>query len=361
MTLVFLDTETTGLHRARRPWEIAIIRRSGDEHTRLHICVDLADLDLSAAEPAGLAVSGFHRRHPQARPHRTHFPRVYPAADAARLVLDWTARRHRRRRRPRFDLECLSAMLGRQGLSPQWRTPSTSYPGPASGPAGARTPSAITRICPGNVGSSRPGSATATPPSATHAGRSAGTTRSGTVRFPRTPSTPDMGELAADLETSRATLRSIARSCGAISDMRYRVVDALMAQPRPDPVAPPVPQQPFEALMQARNIFGVNVRGGRGGQLPSVLTSSEPADSASPPRDLDHRVQGGPLDVHDVAAVGEHPQPGGGTSRDGGWRPAASTGASGFPPNAAALIVRSADADARIRAHHRVGQQSRHH
>lgn len=120
MTLVFLDTETTGLHRARRPWEIAIIRRSGDEHTRLHICVDLADLDLSAAEPAGLAVSGFHRRHPQARPHRTHFPRVYPAADAARLVLDWTAGATVVGVVPEFDLECLSAMLGRQGLSPQW-------------------------------------------------------------------------------------------------------------------------------------------------------------------------------------------------------------------------------------------------
>ena len=95
-------------------------RRSGDEQTRLHICVDLADLELSAADPAGLAVSGFHRRHPQARPHRTHFPRVYPAADAARLVLDWTAGATVVGVVPEFDLECLSAMLGRQGLSPQW-------------------------------------------------------------------------------------------------------------------------------------------------------------------------------------------------------------------------------------------------
>ena len=120
MTLVFLDTETTGLHRARRPWEIAIIRRSGEEQTRLHICVDLADLELSSADPAGLAVGGFHRRHPQARPHRTHFPRVHPAADAARLVLDWTAGATVVGVVPEFDLECLAAMLGRHDISPDW-------------------------------------------------------------------------------------------------------------------------------------------------------------------------------------------------------------------------------------------------
>ncbi len=39
MTLVFLDTETTGLHRARRPWEIGIIRRNGHDQTKLHVCV----------------------------------------------------------------------------------------------------------------------------------------------------------------------------------------------------------------------------------------------------------------------------------------------------------------------------------
>lgn len=122
MTLVFLDTETTGLHRARRPWEIAIIRRAGDQQTKLHICVDMADLDLVSADPAGLAVSGFHKRHPQARPHRTHFPRVLPAADAARLVLDWTAGATVVGVVPEFDTECLAGMLGRHGLAPAWES-----------------------------------------------------------------------------------------------------------------------------------------------------------------------------------------------------------------------------------------------
>ena len=64
--LVFLDTETTGLHRGRRPWEIAIIRRAWDGQSRLLLCVDIDDLDLSSADPIGLKVSRFHKRQPRA-------------------------------------------------------------------------------------------------------------------------------------------------------------------------------------------------------------------------------------------------------------------------------------------------------
>lgn len=120
-TLVFLDTETTGLHRTRRPWEIAIIRRSEDEQTKLHICVDLADLDLDAAEPAGLAISGFHKRHPQARQRPARFPRVCPAAEAAALVHEWTFDAVIVGVVPVFDTECLTEMLARHGFSPRWQ------------------------------------------------------------------------------------------------------------------------------------------------------------------------------------------------------------------------------------------------
>jgi hypothetical protein len=119
--VVFLDTETTGLHRSRRPWEIALIRRHGDQQTRLHLCVDLEDLDLATADPAGLAISGFHRRHPQARQRPLRFPRVYRAAQAAALVQEWTADATIVGVVPHFDTECLSEMLVRQGLSPHWR------------------------------------------------------------------------------------------------------------------------------------------------------------------------------------------------------------------------------------------------
>ncbi len=119
-TLVFLDTETTGLHRDRRPWEIALIRRDGNEQTKLHLCVDLEDLNLASAEPAGLSISGFHRRHPQARQRPLHIPRVYPAAQAAEMVDQWTADATVVGVVPRFDTECLADMLDRQGLTPRW-------------------------------------------------------------------------------------------------------------------------------------------------------------------------------------------------------------------------------------------------
>ena len=89
--LVFLDTETTGVHRGRRPWEIAIIRRTAHGQSRLLLCVDIDDLDLSYADPIGLKVSGFHNRHPQARLRPKYFPRVYRASEVATIVQQWTA------------------------------------------------------------------------------------------------------------------------------------------------------------------------------------------------------------------------------------------------------------------------------
>ncbi|MBI3216317.1 MAG: hypothetical protein HYZ38_21080 [Mycobacterium sp.] len=119
-TLAFLDTETTGLHRGRRPWEIAILRRSGDAQTRLHLCVDVSDLDLGSANPVSLAIGGFHKRHPQARDRPLYFPRVYRAGAAAALVHEWTADATVVAVVPQFDTECLAELLGRHGLTPRW-------------------------------------------------------------------------------------------------------------------------------------------------------------------------------------------------------------------------------------------------
>jgi DNA polymerase III epsilon subunit-like protein len=119
--LVFLDTETTGLHRGRRPWEIAIIRRDGDGQSRLLLCVDINDLDLSSADPIGLKISGFHKRHPQARLRPRYFPRVYRASEAATIVQQWTAGATIVRVVPRFDTECLADMLARHHLEPAWQ------------------------------------------------------------------------------------------------------------------------------------------------------------------------------------------------------------------------------------------------
>jgi hypothetical protein len=119
--LVFLDTETTGVHRGRRPWEIVIIRRTAHGQSRLLLCVDIDDLDLSYADPIGLKISGFHKRHPQARLQPRYFPRVYRASQAATIVQQWTAGATIVGVVPRFDTECLADMLARQHLEPAWQ------------------------------------------------------------------------------------------------------------------------------------------------------------------------------------------------------------------------------------------------
>jgi len=120
--LVFLDTETTGLHRGRRPWEIAIIRRARDGQSRLLLCLDIDDLDLSTADPIGLKISGFHKRHPQARLRPTYFPRVFRASEAAPIVHSWTAHATIIGVVPKFDTECLADMLARHHLNPSWQS-----------------------------------------------------------------------------------------------------------------------------------------------------------------------------------------------------------------------------------------------
>lgn len=120
MALVFLDTETTGLHREREPWEIAIVRRTAAGQRQLHLCVDVQDLDLAAADPAGLEISGFHKRHPQVRLRPLQFPRVFRAAEAVSLVAEWTAGATIVGVIPQFDTECLARMFLTHGVGPTW-------------------------------------------------------------------------------------------------------------------------------------------------------------------------------------------------------------------------------------------------
>lgn len=118
--LVFLDTETTGLHRERQPWEVGIIRRTDDGQRQLHLCVDVQDLDLESADPAGLDISGFHKRHPQVRLRPLQFPRVVRAVEAVALVDEWTAGATIVGVIPQFDAECLTRMFLAHGTSPAW-------------------------------------------------------------------------------------------------------------------------------------------------------------------------------------------------------------------------------------------------
>lgn len=66
LTLVFLDTETTGLRPDRRVWDLALItRRPGEADQEWQRFVGAEDLDLANADPFGLKVGKFYDRHPQ--------------------------------------------------------------------------------------------------------------------------------------------------------------------------------------------------------------------------------------------------------------------------------------------------------
>lgn len=63
--LCFVDTETTGLHAARMPWDVAVIRREPDgTQTEWQAYLDV---DLSEADPFGLRIGRFYERHPLGR------------------------------------------------------------------------------------------------------------------------------------------------------------------------------------------------------------------------------------------------------------------------------------------------------
>jgi hypothetical protein len=83
--LAFIDTETTGLHPERLPWEIAVILRESDGDER-ELLLQIEDVDLSRADPRGLAVSRFFERHFDYNAESTMPCDVVPERRAAQLV-----------------------------------------------------------------------------------------------------------------------------------------------------------------------------------------------------------------------------------------------------------------------------------
>ncbi len=130
--IVFLDTETNGLHADRRPWEIAWIRRDVDG-TETERCIQIADVDNTDAQPQALEVGGFDERWkggPQAvealyastttygmeNPYKD----VYLESEAAHVVYAATRNAIIVGNNPRFDTETLAEMFRRHRLCPRW-------------------------------------------------------------------------------------------------------------------------------------------------------------------------------------------------------------------------------------------------
>lgn len=123
--IVFLDTETTGVHPDRKVWEVAMIRRDGSEQNELTFMVGVEDL--SAADPFGLNVGRFYERHPRGRllsgPGLSSDDGdrgLMSRARAAEYVAQWTHGAHIVGAVPNFDTEVLGALLREHRLLPMW-------------------------------------------------------------------------------------------------------------------------------------------------------------------------------------------------------------------------------------------------
>lgn len=122
--IVFLDTETTGLHPERRVWEVAMIRRDdqGERERRFFV----RNVDLSTADAYSLQVGGFYERHPQYCPPEDRPPKEvldrqllerYPAAQE---IEKWTRGATIVGSVPSFDAEVLAKTLRGCSLTPAW-------------------------------------------------------------------------------------------------------------------------------------------------------------------------------------------------------------------------------------------------
>lgn len=126
--IVFLDTETDGVHPGRKVWEIAMIRR--DQHGERELSM-FVDINLSTADPIGLKVGGFYGRHPfgQYLAGATDSAHVDPWSPegavtpgyAADVVARWTHGAHVASTLvPNFDTKVLANLLREHGVTPAW-------------------------------------------------------------------------------------------------------------------------------------------------------------------------------------------------------------------------------------------------
>lgn len=119
--IVFMDTETTGVHPEREVWEIAMVKRSpgkGEQEIIIHI----DSIDLSKADPFALRINSFYDRY-VGLDNRNVPPNINKATDkfnAARTVENWTRGAHIIGAVPNFDTESLDKLLRQNNFLPAW-------------------------------------------------------------------------------------------------------------------------------------------------------------------------------------------------------------------------------------------------
>jgi hypothetical protein len=117
--IVFIDTETTGVHPERLPWEIAMVRREPDGNEFVNL-LQISPINLSKADPFGLKIGKFYERHVDFGDYNPPFTKIVSENMAANIVEDFTRDAHIIGAVPNFDTETLDPMLRRHGLIPAW-------------------------------------------------------------------------------------------------------------------------------------------------------------------------------------------------------------------------------------------------
>lgn len=119
--ICFIDTETTGIHPDRLPWEIALIKRN-EAGLEEELLIQIIDVDLSNADPFGLRVGKFYERHYWYAPSTSIPPecKCVEEHEAAMLVERFTRGAHLIGAVPSFDAETWDKMLRRHRLIPAW-------------------------------------------------------------------------------------------------------------------------------------------------------------------------------------------------------------------------------------------------
>ncbi len=109
--LVFLDTETCGLHLDAPIWEFAGVRRSDGGETHVEFLIDHDPADWLDTLPERF-LADYRNRYQQAgaRPEHEAAERIHQFTDGA-IVIGCN---------PGFDLERLALLLRRNGIEPSW-------------------------------------------------------------------------------------------------------------------------------------------------------------------------------------------------------------------------------------------------
>jgi hypothetical protein len=125
--ILFLDTETDGLHDTRQIWEVGAILRLDDREIERHLFIDI---DLSTADPFGLKVGRFYERHPIGKwlseDNEAVLPRpslgssLVPPEYAASVLARMSHGSHIVGAVPWFDTDGLNRLLRQYKLLPGW-------------------------------------------------------------------------------------------------------------------------------------------------------------------------------------------------------------------------------------------------